>query len=342
MANLLFIDSAFPLGRTIAGVQGIAFYIGGDTPHVWSKAEIDAEPYQYRLPIFVRSNPPGPGAAADVAAAVEHLLAIGAPQGTLVAWDMETAADAAYMAEVYALLRLAGYTLIVYASQSFISGQGNPDGLYWGAQWTNMVHIAVGDAMTQYADFGPYDESDAPPTLPFWNTKGATPPPPPPPTANPWPLQAGSNGPNVVTLQEELNRGGYAVPPLAADGAFGPLTLAAVRHAQGDLGMEVTGIVDERLWDALRPVTAPYPAPSGITTTVTPAVVIRWQPGDPVSPHWRVQVAADAKGRPGAVITTLVVTAPSATLSVHAPGAYWYRLQAAGNSPFTAWKEFSA
>lgn len=325
----------------------MAFYVGGDTVHVWSKAEVDATPYRYRLPVFVRSNPPGPGAAADVAACVTRLKAIGAPPGCLVALDVETAVDAAYVRAFHAALRAAGHVLIVYASQSYTAGQGNPDGLYWGAQWTGAAHIAAGDAMTQYVSFSGYDESLATSALPFWDTRGATPPLPAPP-ANPWPLPAGSNGPDVVTLQGNLNRRGLAVPPLVTDGMFGPLTLAAVRHAQGVLGLPVTGIVDEALWKALEAVSGPpgaipaYPVPSGITTAIPPlAVTISWQPGTPEAPHWRVQVAPDHAGQPGTAANS-VVTAARATVALPGPGRYWYRVQAAGGSPFTAWEPFTA
>src|SRR5258708_34543951 len=39
----------------------VAFYIGGDTPHVWTDAQISAVHDRWRLPIWVRSNPNGSG-----------------------------------------------------------------------------------------------------------------------------------------------------------------------------------------------------------------------------------------------------------------------------------------
>lgn len=269
MANLLFIDTAYPLVNYPGGINGIAFYIGGDTPHVWSKTEIVAAPYQYRLPIYVRSNPPGPGAAADVAAAVAKLKAIGAPAGTLVAWDLEIAVDVNYILQVYGLLKLAGYTLIIYGSQSYVLGNRNPDGLYWGAQWTGRIHLAAPDVMTQYVNFGPYDESVAQLTLPFWNLKGSQ-PPPPPPQVNPWPLSEGAAGPHVLTLQAGLNRWGYAKPALVVDGSFGPATLTAVKTAQTAQKQTVNGIVGQPLWDLLlgNPPKPPPPKTKTITNVV--------------------------------------------------------------------------
>lgn len=262
MSNLLFIDSAFPLARYPAA-DGIAFYIGGDTPHTWSKAEINAAPYKYRLPVYVRSNPPGPGAATDVTACVSRLNAIGAPEGTLVAWDMETAADPAYISAVYGLLLAAGWKLIVYASQSFVSGQGNPDGLYWGADWTSVLHLKSPDVMTQYVNLGGYDESAAQASLPFWDTAGG--PVTPPPAPVPWPLAEGStDAADVTILQRGLNKWKYASPLLATDGVFGPLTLAAVKAAQAALKMTVTGIADRALWAAL--LVNPGPVPPVLKT----------------------------------------------------------------------------
>lgn len=347
MSNLLFIDSAYPFTKVIPGASGIAFYIGGDTVHVWSKAEVAAAPYRFRLPIWVRSNPPGPGAVVDATACLAQLAVTGAPKGCLVALDVETAIDAAYVQAFAAALKAAGYPLIVYASQSVAAAEGNPSGLYWGAQWTGAAHIAAGDAMTQYVSFSGYDESQATSALPFWDTQ-ATAPLPVPGAGDPWPMAAGANGPGVKQLQDDLNRWKYAVPPLTADGSFGPATLAAVRHAQGALGMAVTGIVDEPLWSALEAAVASpgaspvrYPVPGKPTVAVSPSVVLAWEAGTPLPPHWRVQVAPDHAGKPGTVASH-VTTIPHVALTLPAPGRYWFRVQAAGNSPFTSWAVFTA
>jgi len=61
-------------------------------------------------------------------------------------------------------------------------------------------------------------------------------------------LQPGSLGPVVAMLQGVLKTGfGYAG---AIDGVFGPITEAVVRQYQGDSGLPVTGVVDERTWMA--------------------------------------------------------------------------------------------
>jgi hypothetical protein len=48
----------------------------------------------------------------------------------------------------------------------------------------------------------------------------------------PYPLKNGSNGSNVITLQNWLNKNGYAQPNLIPDGFFGAKTESAVRKMQ--------------------------------------------------------------------------------------------------------------
>ena len=56
-------------------------------------------------------------------------------------------------------------------------------------------------------------------------------------------LSIGSRGPEVVTLQQELNRQLYPSPRLSPDGIFGSLTRQAVRTFQRDAGLKVDGLV---------------------------------------------------------------------------------------------------
>lgn len=175
MGNLLFGDSAFPPSPYPSGFDGWGFYIGGDTPHVWTNAEVNAIPTRFRLPIFTRSNPTQASPSTDASMAVSRLSEIGAPKGILVALDSETSVYPHYVSAFYFALRSAGYTLIDYGSQSFVFGNKNPDGYYWGADWTNIEHIASGDEMTQWRSLNAYDESTALPTLPFWDTRKVNP-----------------------------------------------------------------------------------------------------------------------------------------------------------------------
>lgn len=91
-----------------------------------------------------------------------------------------------------------------------------------------------------------------------------------------------------------------------------------------------------------------YPVPPGISATVHPSVSIGWgvsvDDAGAESPHYRVQVAADDNGKPGAVIPdgSVVTAGNHATVALPAAGRYWVRVQAAGDSPFTAWRPVTA
>lgn len=69
-----------------------------------------------------------------------------------------------------------------------------------------------------------------------------------------WPgydLNQGARGPKVQQMQEQLNviAGSYpALPRIAADGIYGPMTEAAVRRFQSIFGLPVTGVVDYVTW----------------------------------------------------------------------------------------------
>ena len=268
---LTFYDAAFPPAAP-PEADGVCVYIGGDAVHVWTPAEIAAQTARYRLPVFVRSNPRGvSGVAADVNAAVLQLAAIGAPKGTLVAWDMETAADKAYIAGVYAGLAAHGYMLIVYGSQSDVMGNDNPDGLYWGADWTGVAHLTRGDAITQWVSFAGYDLDVAESTLPFWDTKPKPLKPPAPPSIPAW-QEAIMN--KLPVLQEgAADEAGHVFfvhrmqALIKAVGESKNLDLAACQ--------EITGVFDAPTKAALQQVQASWGvATDGIAGPVTWSVLV--------------------------------------------------------------------
>jgi hypothetical protein len=86
-----------------------------------------------------------------------------------------------------------------------------------------------------------------------------------------------------------------------------------------------------------------YPPPSHLSQTVQPIPVhFGWEPGTPLSPHWRWQLVHWAGGKPGEVVASDVATSPHFAVTVPGPGEYAWRVQAAGDSPFTGWRVFTA
>lgn len=178
MSNLTFVDAAYPAGiPSNMHFDGVCFYIGGDTPHIWLTSELAARKERYRLPIWVRSDPQSVDPATDAEECLSQLSLYGAPKGTLVALDSETTIDAAWTKAFVDAINAGGYKVIDYGSQSDVFGNENPDGYYWGADWTDVPHLASGDQATQYISFSGYDESLMESTLPLWDTKPPQKPP---------------------------------------------------------------------------------------------------------------------------------------------------------------------
>lgn len=261
MGNLHFYDAAYPPAVTPAGQDGVAFYIGGDTPHVWSLAEIEAQHVRFRLPIFVRSNPATADVQADLMSAISRLDAIGAPKGCIVALDSETSVNPNYVAQFFYGMRDAGYTLMDYGSVSTVFGNNIPDGYYWGAHWTNRAGVEPNEVMTQWQALNSYDESDARATLPFWDSSAAPSPAPAPAPVRPETgvqlplLRLGSREEAVRTVQILCGRRGYfpanSGTPEMPDGDFGPATDAAVRAVQAAAHISVDGRVGQETWPVL-------------------------------------------------------------------------------------------
>ena len=61
-------------------------------------------------------------------------------------------------------------------------------------------------------------------------------------------LSVGSRGPEVGTLQRELNRQLFPSPKLTVDSIFGPLTQKAVKAFQTREGLTPDGIVGPQTW----------------------------------------------------------------------------------------------
>jgi peptidoglycan hydrolase-like protein with peptidoglycan-binding domain len=65
------------------------------------------------------------------------------------------------------------------------------------------------------------------------------------------PLRPGDTGPMVTQMQNALIGKGYAVGSDGANGAFNEKTLNALQAFQGDNGLPVQSLCDQKCWTAL-------------------------------------------------------------------------------------------
>lgn len=162
-------DAAYPPAIE-PKVDGVGFYIGGNTPHVWTPQEIEATKVRYRLPIFTRSD--FGNAVTDGNDARNALTSIKAPPGIAVALDLETKVDPAYVNQFK--ITLHGYYVLSYGSLSSIMKNPSP---WWIADWDGIAAIDNDDPMgavgIQYGGHPTYDLSIFTDVVPFWDTSVA-------------------------------------------------------------------------------------------------------------------------------------------------------------------------
>ena len=162
---LTFYDSAWPPASP-PKVDGACFYLGGDTPHVWTPAEIARQRARWLLPVWVRSDPAVAIWQDDSSAALQALHRLGCPRGSLVALDVEIAVDASYVRNFSRQLATGGYPVILYGSDSTVFSNHIPDQLYFAADWTGTPHMVAHSQMTQYINFKAWDLDLAQPPPP--------------------------------------------------------------------------------------------------------------------------------------------------------------------------------
>jgi hypothetical protein len=234
------------------------FYIGGDTPHVWTEPEIRALDARWGLPIYVHTDPASdPNAvAADCMAAIR--LA-GLPNHITVAFDTESVAMPGIVTAVNDAVTGSARLLMEYESKG-PAGQNPPtSGGRWIADWTGVPHIYPGSLATQYADPAidghPWDASVIDATVPLLEIH--------PPVVHKIPivsvtvalpeLASGDSGPAVRRAQHLLlAHNGGCLPGSGTDGIYGPETTAAVRGFQRNYGITAnTGVVTAETWTKL-------------------------------------------------------------------------------------------
>src|SRR6266540_4285128 len=146
-------DAAYP-PTSPPNWEVVAFYLGGNTPHVWTDSEIERQSARWRLPIFVRSHDGDP--LADAHTSITWLVRHGVPRGVTLALDYETRVDATYLATFDRAVTDAGWRVMVYGSRDFVLRNPKPSGGYWVADYTGSPHLYPGSAATQWSGSGPF------------------------------------------------------------------------------------------------------------------------------------------------------------------------------------------
>jgi hypothetical protein len=137
----LMIDSAFPQGSVPAGFHAVAGYLGGDTPHAWTKNEWGAFSTHRKLPIWVPAIAVGgsDSARSEAFSALSQLYHLGVPKGKAMVLDVEGAENPGYVTSFYNVIKWAGFKMWVYGSASTVFVNPACDG-YWVADWTGTPH----------------------------------------------------------------------------------------------------------------------------------------------------------------------------------------------------------
>lgn len=152
-----------------------AGYIGGDTPHVWTEAEWDAQWSPCRLPIFVHTGADtSADAESDARSIVDALHRLRVPRNASVVVDTETGTYHTYLTVLSERLWAERYSLINYGSLSFVTQNAKTHGGRWAADWTGVLEMAPGDDIVatqciSAAQLGrPYDMSVIDGNVPLW------------------------------------------------------------------------------------------------------------------------------------------------------------------------------
>jgi hypothetical protein len=155
-------DASTPPVKWPTGFSACAGYIGGDTPHIWSKKEWEQFGRRKKLPIWVQNHPNVNMAEQEAFAALKRLYEIGCPKGSPVVWDAEGAVDAAYSMTFADVIYWAGYRFWTYGQASSV--YKNPlHGGYWAASWHDdkqpYMLTTLKTTATQYTNGKAYDSS---------------------------------------------------------------------------------------------------------------------------------------------------------------------------------------
>lgn len=178
-------DVSDPAGP-IAGFDICCFYIGGDTPHVWTRQQLVEQPARWRLPIWVTDHAADGEKQGQLCTAA--LDAIGCPRGVAVALDVETLRDPAMVNAFADIIHAHKRLTVPYGSPATLF-YNPPRSGYWVANPTNQPHMyehphTVGTQWTwkgRSQSGQRIDESQFTDGLPLWDTRPVAPAPAPNP-----------------------------------------------------------------------------------------------------------------------------------------------------------------
>jgi hypothetical protein len=170
-------DAAFP-PKNPPHWHVCAGYIGGNTPHAWTKDEWNAQWAPLRLPIFTANNRTDDAAAAHIDAGIikTALRELCVPEGCVVCVDTETTVYTEYLSVLN--VQVQPWHLMNYGSFSYVIRNPQVSAGRWAADWTDHIFDGV-DLLgqdrieaVQWANsvmiHTDYDASVIQETLPLW------------------------------------------------------------------------------------------------------------------------------------------------------------------------------
>jgi len=171
--------SVYPTSWNGIPIKGCCVYVGGDTPHDWTDAEIArmmAVPeYEYIVPIFTRDNPTGADEGiADALKGVAWSVAHKQPRGTYFLVDFETAVNSPYVQAFDSTIQSrAGLLEMLYGSKATVVKNVRPSGGYDEAQW-DFKNDVPADSAEQFAAYPLYDVNSFKDPSKLWNFRATT------------------------------------------------------------------------------------------------------------------------------------------------------------------------
>lgn len=158
-------DASQPPAAAYPGCQVVAGYIGGTTPHIWTRDEWNRASNQgtlRQLPIWVASaNQADPNYQANQAALKARELGwiggVAGPERRMICLDMETSLNVGFIQQFARQLALAGFDTLDYRSISALDH--SPSGLMeWAADWSlPPAPWSAKQSGFQYASDKPWD-----------------------------------------------------------------------------------------------------------------------------------------------------------------------------------------